>query len=115
VVQVEPQSNSCRLLGIQSPVAVAGLLSGKGENNHTQEDVPESADTDQTKLAKQENIFLTGVLDELKIVISNSRDIDHKSPKLLLVPESPLLELRAIGTKVITFNAFQFNRLTLTF
>jgi len=63
------------LLGIQSPVAVAGLLSGKGENNHTQEDVPESADTDQTKLAEQESIFLTGVLDELKIVISNSRDV----------------------------------------
>jgi vacuolar protein sorting-associated protein 13A/C len=83
-----------------SPVAVAGLLSVKDENNHTQEDNSESTNAGHAKLAEQETIFLTGILDELKIVISNSRDIDHTSPKLLLAPENPLLELRAIGTKL---------------
>ncbi|KAG0557949.1 hypothetical protein KC19_11G167800 [Ceratodon purpureus] len=84
-----------------TPGAVSGLLGGKGEKNDLEGDnVSESTETDQTKLAEQETIFLTGVLDELKIIISNARDIDYTSTKLLVAPESPMLELRAIGTKV---------------
>lgn len=32
--------------------------------------------------------------------LGSSVQIDHATPKLLLEPEKPLLELRAIGTKV---------------
>lgn len=32
--------------------------------------------------------------------LGSSVQIDHSTPKLLLEPEKPLLELRAIGTKV---------------
>ncbi|KAG0604101.1 hypothetical protein M758_10G145000 [Ceratodon purpureus] len=84
-----------------APGAVLGLQGGKGEKSDQEEDKAlESTEVDETKLAQQETLFLTGVLDELKIVISNSLDIDYTSTKLLLAPESPLLELRAIGTKV---------------
>ncbi|XP_024403056.1 uncharacterized protein [Physcomitrium patens] len=83
-----------------SPVAVAGCLGGRAQNDDTEENIPVSPDTGQTKLTEQETIFFTGVLDELKIVMSNSRDIELTSQKMLLAPEKPLLEFRAIGTKV---------------
>lgn len=38
-------------------------------------DGSESEDVDHVERAEQETIFLTGVLNELKIVISNSRDV----------------------------------------
>lgn len=62
----------------QAPGAVAGLLGGKGEKNDQEDDQAlESTDVDETKLAEQETLFLSGVLDELKIVISNSLDVSR--------------------------------------
>jgi len=83
-----------------SSAAVTGILGGNSGKDDTKEDGSSSSESSDQKLAEQETIFLTGVLDELKIVVSNSLDIDHATPKLLLEPEKPLLELRAIGTKV---------------
>lgn len=73
--QIEVLTISCVTTGIQSPVAVAGCLGGRAQNDDTEENIPVSPDTGQTKLTEQETIFFTGVLDELKIVMSNSRDV----------------------------------------
>lgn len=62
----------------QAPGAVSGLLAGKGEKSDQEEDQAlESTEVDETKLPQQETLFLTGVLDELKIVISNSLDVSR--------------------------------------
>ncbi|KAL2636221.1 hypothetical protein R1flu_007700 [Riccia fluitans] len=83
-----------------APVAVAGLVGSK-QNDGARDAVTEASEAnEQLNPAEQENFFLTGALDELKIVMSNSKVDDYSSPQMLVGREVPLLELRAIGTKV---------------
>jgi hypothetical protein len=73
----------CCCIGIlvdQSPAAVAGIIkSGKSAQKDPKEMVTEAAGghDHQQKMnpAEQETFFLTGVLDELKFVVSNSLDV----------------------------------------
>ncbi len=72
----------CCCIGIlvdQSPAAVAGIIkSGKSAQKDPKEMVTEAAEGhDQQKMnpAEQETFFLTGVLDELKFIVSNSLDV----------------------------------------
>jgi vacuolar protein sorting-associated protein 13A/C len=73
-----------RLLGAiyhgSSPAAVAGIIkSGKSGQKDPKEMVTEAAEghEHQQKMnpAEQETFFLTGVLDELKFIVSNSLDV----------------------------------------
>jgi vacuolar protein sorting-associated protein 13A/C len=59
----------------QSSAAVTGILGGNSGKDDTKEDGSSSSESSDQKLAEQETIFLTGVLDELKIVVSNSLDV----------------------------------------
>ncbi|BBN04917.1 vacuolar protein sorting-associated protein 13A/C [Marchantia polymorpha subsp. ruderalis] len=83
-----------------APVAVAGLVGSKEHDDAKDAVVEASEANEQLNPAEQESFFLTGALDELKIIISNSQVDDYNSPQLLLGSEIPLLEFRAIGTKV---------------
>ncbi|XP_062073801.1 uncharacterized protein LOC133778015 isoform X2 [Humulus lupulus] len=51
-------------------------------------------------LLEMEKIFITGVLDELKVCFSYSDQHDHSFFKVLLTEESRLFEFRAIGGQV---------------
>lgn len=59
----------------QSSAAVTGIMGQNPGNDDTTEDGSSSSESNDQKLAEQETIFLTGVLDELKIVVSNSLDV----------------------------------------
>ncbi|XP_057872719.2 uncharacterized protein LOC131078906 isoform X2 [Cryptomeria japonica] len=50
--------------------------------------------------SKRENIFLTGVLDEMKVTFFSSHEGKQDLKKVLLGRESRLLEFRALGSKV---------------
>jgi hypothetical protein len=71
----------CYCIGIlvdQSPAAVAGIIkSGKTAQKDPKEMVTEAAEghDQQMNPAEQETFFLTGVLDELKFIVSNSLDV----------------------------------------
>ncbi|KAM5573225.1 hypothetical protein ABKV19_012985 [Rosa sericea] len=55
---------------------------------------------DMGDLSKMERIFITGVLDELKVCVSYSYQCDQNIMKVLLTEERRLFELRAIGGQV---------------
>ncbi|KAL5551261.1 hypothetical protein UlMin_001437, partial [Ulmus minor] len=55
---------------------------------------------DAIDLLNIERIFVTGVLDELKVSFSYSHQHDHNFVKVLLTEESRLFEFRAIGGQV---------------
>ncbi|KAK6251014.1 hypothetical protein SCA6_005019 [Theobroma cacao] len=55
---------------------------------------------DTTDLAKIESIFITGVLDELKISFCYNHRHERSFIKVLLAEEYPLFEFRAIGGQV---------------
>ncbi|GMN70910.1 hypothetical protein TIFTF001_055897, partial [Ficus carica] len=52
---------------------------------------------DALDLLAVERIFITGVLDELKVCFSYSHQPDNSFVKVLLAEESRLFEFRAIG------------------
>ncbi|XP_022737877.1 uncharacterized protein LOC111290709 isoform X2 [Durio zibethinus] len=52
---------------------------------------------DTTDLSKIESVFITGVLDELKICFSYNHQHERSFIKVLLAEEYPLFEFRAIG------------------
>lgn len=56
--------------------------------------------TDALNLLAMERIFITGVLDELKVCFSYSHQRDCSFLKVLLAEESRLFEFRAIGGQV---------------
>ncbi|TYI15495.1 hypothetical protein ES332_A08G190100v1 [Gossypium tomentosum] len=55
---------------------------------------------DTVDLAKIESVFITGVLDELKISFSYNHEHEWSFIKVLLAEEYPLFEFRAIGGQV---------------
>ncbi|PPD75818.1 hypothetical protein GOBAR_DD27246 [Gossypium barbadense] len=55
---------------------------------------------DTVDLAKIESVFITGVLDELKISFSYNHEHERSFIKVLLAEEYPLFEFRAIGGQV---------------
>ncbi|KAL4281357.1 hypothetical protein GQ457_03G021640 [Hibiscus cannabinus] len=52
---------------------------------------------DTADLSKTESVFITGVLDELKVRFSYSHQHECRFMKLLLAEEHPLFEFRALG------------------
>ncbi|KAI5072395.1 hypothetical protein GOP47_0012501 [Adiantum capillus-veneris] len=80
-----------------APAAVSEILASSDK----EEDNSESNEKIIANVAEKEKIFLTGALDELKIVISSGPMGRKKSrEQILLAKESPLVELRALGSKV---------------
>eukprot|EP01018_Ginkgo_biloba_P007485 Gb_23775 [translate_table: standard] len=67
------------------------------QENATQESV---LDIEVVDPSKREKIFLTGVLDELKVTLSSSHQGTQSLRKLLVQKENHLLEFRALGSKV---------------
>jgi vacuolar protein sorting-associated protein 13A/C len=76
------------------------MMGSGNKNDHPTQGLQNSEGNEKMTLAAHETFYFVGALDELKIVISNSAEVDHTSRKFLLEPEKPLLEFRAIGSKV---------------
>lgn len=55
---------------------------------------------DAIDLFKTEKLFITGVLDELKICFNYNRECDQSFMRVLLAEESRLFEFRAIGGQI---------------
>ncbi|PIN17888.1 hypothetical protein CDL12_09445 [Handroanthus impetiginosus] len=74
---------------------VTGLIETLSDSKDSEIDSHDSTDSSKT-----EKLFLTGILDELKISFSYCSLHDHSFMKLLLAEEKRLLEFRAIGGQV---------------
>ncbi|XWS38677.1 hypothetical protein CRYUN_Cryun19dG0151500 [Craigia yunnanensis] len=76
--------------------ASAPIITSPSETSSDSETEP----SDTTDLAKLESVFITGVLDELKISFSYNHQHERSFIKVLLAEEYPLFEFRAIGGQV---------------
>ncbi|XP_051144600.1 uncharacterized protein LOC127260739 isoform X2 [Andrographis paniculata] len=75
--------------------SVASLIPASSDSEDSQTENLDSLDPSQ-----KETLFLTGILDELKISFSYSSSPDQSFVELLLAEEKCLLEFRAIGGQV---------------
>ncbi|KAL3817950.1 hypothetical protein ACJIZ3_003855 [Penstemon smallii] len=78
--------------------SITDLIEASSDSEDSEIENPKSTD-----LSKAEKLFLTGILDELKISFSYSSQEsihDQSFMKLLLAEEKPLIEFRAIGGQV---------------
>lgn len=86
-----------------APAAVSGIFLSQEDKHDLDEADSDAAHANVlVNAADKENFFLTGALDELKIMISSSTPLggNISNEQLLLAAEHPLLELRALGSKV---------------
>ncbi|XP_037495569.1 uncharacterized protein LOC105636609 isoform X2 [Jatropha curcas] len=77
---------------------IAALSETSSDADDSEMEVNDNVDA--SHLLRMENIFLTGVLDELKICFNYNHQHDLNFVKVLLAEESPLFEFRAIGGQV---------------
>ncbi|KAA8522113.1 hypothetical protein F0562_012573 [Nyssa sinensis] len=82
-------SGSAPITGLSETSSDAGDSETETVGNH-----------DVMDLSKMERVFITGVLDELKICFDYNRQHDQSFMKVLLADESRLFEFRAIGGRV---------------
>ncbi|XP_031125724.1 uncharacterized protein LOC116028070 isoform X1 [Ipomoea triloba] len=77
-------------------------ISGLSESSSDSEDseMDRINNRDNKDLSKVENLYLTGVLDELKMCFNYSGQNDHSFTKVLLEEENRLFEFRATGGRV---------------
>ncbi|KAK1438468.1 hypothetical protein QVD17_04277 [Tagetes erecta] len=77
-------------------------ITGLSETSSESEDseVEEVYKLDMKDVSKAEKLFITGVLDELKLCFNYSTQTDKNFIKVLLAEEIRLFELRAIGGRV---------------
>ncbi|MFS8029949.1 putative vacuolar protein sorting-associated protein [Helianthus anomalus] len=77
-------------------------ITGLSETSSESEDseVEEVNKLDLKDISKAEKLFITGVLDELKLCFNYSTQTDKNYIKVLLAEEIRLFELRAIGGRV---------------
>ncbi|XP_076943882.1 uncharacterized protein LOC143614277 [Bidens hawaiensis] len=77
-------------------------ITGLSETSSESEDseVEELQKLDMKDVSKAEKLFITGVLDELKLCFNYSTKTDKNYIKVLLAEEIRLFELRAIGGRV---------------
>ncbi|KAH7316123.1 hypothetical protein KP509_21G079300 [Ceratopteris richardii] len=80
------------------PATVSEIMDSTAEQR--EKFVPNEKDT--SKVIEKEKFFLIGALDELKVVISSGAIMGRKKTReqVLLGEEIPLLELRALGSRV---------------
>ncbi|GAV77402.1 PH domain-containing protein/DUF946 domain-containing protein/DUF1162 domain-containing protein/Chorein_N domain-containing protein, partial [Cephalotus follicularis] len=91
-----------RLQGAIYRASVTAPITGLSETSSDNEDSETELndDSDVTDLSKMERVFITGVLDELKINFYYNHQHDQNLMKVLLVEENRLFEFRAIGGQV---------------
>ncbi|XP_071692229.1 uncharacterized protein [Rutidosis leptorrhynchoides] len=77
-------------------------ITGLSETSSESEDseIEEAQKFDMKDVSKAEKLFVTGVLDELKLCFNYSTQTDRNYIKVLLADEIRLFELRAIGGRV---------------
>ncbi|XP_060207492.1 uncharacterized protein LOC132635217 [Lycium barbarum] len=76
-------------------------ITGLSESSSESEDYEaDHADNDVIDLSQMESLYLTGVLDELKMCFNYSHEHDQSFTKALLAEESGLFEFRATGGRV---------------
>ncbi|XVF52445.1 hypothetical protein PTKIN_Ptkin05aG0018700 [Pterospermum kingtungense] len=88
-----------RLQGAIYRASASAPITGLSETSSDSETEP-SDKHDTTDLAKIESVFITGVLDELKISFSYYHQHERSFIKVLLADEYPLFEFRAKGGQV---------------
>ncbi|PWA96948.1 pleckstrin (PH) domain superfamily protein [Artemisia annua] len=77
---------------------ITGLSETSSESDDSE--VEEVQRLDMKDVSKAEKLFITGVLDELKLCFNYSTQTDRNFIKVLLAEEIRLFELRAIGGRV---------------
>ncbi|XWS62075.1 hypothetical protein CRYUN_Cryun07bG0179900 [Craigia yunnanensis] len=87
-----------RLQGAIYHASASAPITSLSETSLDSETEPNKHDT--TDLAKIESVFITGVLDELKISFSYTHQHERSFIKVLLADEYPLFEFRAIGGQI---------------
>ncbi|KAL7609935.1 hypothetical protein Lser_V15G10156 [Lactuca serriola] len=77
---------------------ITGLLETSSESEDSE--IEEVQKLDMKDVSNTEKLFITGVLDELKLCFNYSTQTDRNLIKVLLAEEIRLFELRAIGGRV---------------
>uniref|UniRef100_A0A1J3IIE4 Putative vacuolar protein sorting-associated protein 13A n=1 Tax=Noccaea caerulescens TaxID=107243 RepID=A0A1J3IIE4_NOCCA len=89
-----------RLQGAVYRASGSAPIAGLSDTSSDSEDSETEQKEDVFDLSKLESVYVTGVLDELKICFSYGHQHDASFMAVLLARESKLFEFRAIGGKV---------------
>ncbi|PPR99880.1 hypothetical protein GOBAR_AA20786 [Gossypium barbadense] len=85
-----------RLQGVIYHTSDSAAITGLSETSSDSE-TERNDKNDTTDLSKKESVFITGVLDELKVDFSYNHQHERSFIKVLLAEEHPLFEFRALG------------------
>ncbi|KAK3008800.1 hypothetical protein RJ639_013898 [Escallonia herrerae] len=89
-----------RLQGAIYRASVSAPITGLSETSDSEDSEAELVPNHDKDLSKMERLFITGVLDELKICFNYDTQHGQNRTKMLLAEESRLFEFRAIGGRV---------------